>query len=290
MITIQNQEITATVSLQGAELQNLKDIHTNQEYLWQGDARWWNRRSPLLFPIVGGMWDGTCRIQGKEIKIPKHGIMRDRSWQIVSKQSDRVILQYISTVGDFSIFPFAFHLFLEYKIVGRKVMATFKVKNTNGSDLWFQFGGHPAIALPNWKEESEIDGYVRFTGDPHYVLRAREQGCLQSERFPIPTTSDGLTPLCVSTFINEALIFDNHQINAVTVLDRQQNPVATVSSDSPAWLIWSQQGVHTPFVCLEPWYGLPDKENFKGSIEERPYINRLATNQIWEGWLSIELH
>lgn len=289
MTTISNQELCVTISPLGAELQSVKDAQSGREYLWQGDARWWSGRSPLLFPIVGGMWNSKCRIDGKEVTIPKHGIMRQRLWKVADVQTDSVRFEYVSTVGDFETFPFAFRLFITYRLEGRKVVAEFEVENTGGCDLWFQFGGHPAIAIPEWKEENEVDGYLQFTGQPDHILRAREQGCTQPEHFPVPSDGEGFAPLCVETFANEALIFEENQVSAITVLDLNKKPVATVASGSPAWLVWSPQGIHSPFVCCEPWYGLPDKEQFDGPVEERPYINRLPSNEKWSGWFSIEL-
>lgn len=289
MNTICNEELRVVVSPEGAEVQSVQDARTGREYLWQGDARWWHGRSPLLFPIVGGMWNGVCRIDGKEISIPKHGFVKKRTWNATECKADSVRFEYISTVGDFEIFPFAFQVAVTYRLEGRKLLAEFEVKNTGGCDLWFQMGGHPAIALPDWKEENTVDGYLKFDGKPEYLWRAGEQGCLEPEKHEVPFNDEGLVPLCVDTFANEALIFDEHQVSAATVLDLQKQPVARVASTSPAWLFWSPQGMHTPFICCEPWYGLCDHQNFEGPVEERPYINCAHAGEVWKGGYSVEI-
>ena len=51
METISNSVLTVGVSEHGAELQSIQK--NGKEYLWQGDTRFWGRRSPVLFPIVG---------------------------------------------------------------------------------------------------------------------------------------------------------------------------------------------------------------------------------------------
>ena len=58
METLHNELLTVEVSDLGAELQSIKDDE-GKEYLWQGDDRYWGRRSPILFPIVCGLWKGT---------------------------------------------------------------------------------------------------------------------------------------------------------------------------------------------------------------------------------------
>jgi len=51
MEQIKNNHLTLTFSTLGAELQSIMDAD-GKEYLWQADPAFWNRHSPLLFPIV----------------------------------------------------------------------------------------------------------------------------------------------------------------------------------------------------------------------------------------------
>ena len=289
METISNGEIRVQVSAVGAEVQSVQDVHTGREYLWQGDARWWHGRSPILFPIVGGMWNGVCRIDGQEISIPKHGFVKKATWTVASRSESSIRFETNSTVGTFAVFPFAFHLAVTYRLEGRKLVADFEVTNLGGAPLWFQFGGHPAIALPDWKEEQTVDGYLKLEGQPEYLWRAGDQGCLEPEKHPVPFNAEGLINLEVETFAHEALIFDNHQVKAATILDLNHQPVARVESTSPVWLFWSPTGLHSPFVCAEPWYGLCDHQQFEGPIEERPFINCAQEGEVWHGGYSVEV-
>ena len=53
MITLQNNQLTVSISTKGAELQSIKNPTVGIEYLWQGDAAFWGRKAPVLFPVVG---------------------------------------------------------------------------------------------------------------------------------------------------------------------------------------------------------------------------------------------
>lgn len=289
MIEISNNQLAVTISPIGAEVQSIKDVNTQCEYLWHGDAQWWSGHSPILFPIVGGLWNGTCRVDGQELHISKHGFVRRAPWRVVSVEAHKAVFEFVSTVGTFSIFPYAFRLTATYSLDDRKLRAEFCVENLGGSPFCFQLGGHPAIALPNWDDAQPLDGYLRLEGNPTHMLRAGEQGCLEPDTFPVPLNADGLVPLTVDTFSHEALIFDNHQVCAATVLTPSGQPVARVESTAPVWLFWSPQGVHTPFVCLEPWYGLCDHQSFCGDITERPYINTVNGHATWMGGYGIEV-
>ncbi len=290
MIEISNNQLAVTISPIGAEVQSIKDVNTQCEYLWHGDAHWWSGHSPILFPIVGGLWNGTCRVDGQELHISKHGFVRRAPWRVVCVEADKAVFEFVSTVGTFSIFPYAFRLTATYSLDDRKLRTEFCVENLGGSPFCFQLGGHPAIALPNWDDAQPLDGYLRLEGNPTHVLRAGEQGCLEPDTFPVPLNADGLVPLTVDTFSHEALIFDNHQVSAATVLTPSGQPVARVESTAPVWLFWSPQGIHTPFVCLEPWYGLCDHQSFCGDITERPYINTVNGHATWMGGYGIEIY
>lgn len=289
MITIKNDKLSVTVSEIGAEVQSVKDIQTGREYLWQGDAQWWSGRSPLLFPIVGGLWNGTYRLDGKEYKLPKHGFVRRAPWHVTNAAADSVQLEFRSTVGTFAEYPFAFCLSVTYSLQGARLTATLSVQNHSSRAMFFQIGGHPALNLPDWDEAEPVDGYLKLEGNASHVVRAGEQGCQEEGEHPVPLTKDGLVPLSVETFSHEALIFNDNQVISVTLLNKQKQPVARVESTAPVWLFWSPQGVHTPFICCEPWYGLCDRKGFEGNIAERPYINRLEANSTWQGGYSIEI-
>ena len=113
--------------------------------------------------------------------------------------------------------------------------------------------------------------------------------CVQANK-GVPAEVDGLVPLSVETFSHEALIFDEHQVSAVRVLNRNKQAIARVESSAPVWLFWSPKGVHTPFVCCEPWYGLCDHQGFTGTVEERPYIQCVHEGENWEGYYSVEVY
>ena len=54
-IRLENEQIEVTVNIHGAELRSLKSKADGQEYLWNADAKYWGRTSPVLFPFVGGV-------------------------------------------------------------------------------------------------------------------------------------------------------------------------------------------------------------------------------------------
>lgn len=287
--TLINDHLCVEISALGAEIQSIQDRHTGQEYIWQGDARWWAGRSPLLFPIVGSLWNGVCRIEGKEIHLPKHGFLRRREWETKRFDVDFVRYEASHTEEDLAIFPFPFTVAITYRLKDRELLAEMEVTNTGTDKLWFQMGGHPAIQLPNWDETREVNGYLQLEGELQHIGRAGEQGCLEPEQHAVPTDEQGRIELKVDNFIHDALIFDAEQVKAANVLDANGKRVARIESSAPVWLFWTPAGKNCPFICCEPWYGLCDHQGFEGPVSERPFIQQAEPGETWKGYFKIEV-
>ena len=288
MEILQNGLLRVAMSEMGAEMQHLQKAD-GTELLWQGDATYWGKRSPVLFPVVGRLWNGVMRAEGAEWEVPKHGFVSAARWTCTAAEEDCATYVYETTDEDLKRFPWVARVEVSCRLYNNKVYVDFSVKNRSRSTMYFQMGGHPAFALPGWSEDEPVDGYLKLEGRPQSVLRASEQGCTGPQRFGFPQTDDELVPLGRATFENEALIFDGRQVSATVLLDKMRRPLVRVESDAPVWLFWSPQGQHAPFVCVEPWYGLCDAQGFDGPVEARPYINALESGGVWRGGYAIEV-
>lgn len=305
--TIKNQELCAEISLFGAELHRLIDLDTQRQYVWEGNEEYWTGHAPLLFPVVGSLWNGQCFIQGKACALKRHGYVRHRLWELVDHQTDSIVLAIQRDAVQEAAYPWEYQLRVRYALQERKLITQVWVENHEAQDtLYFQFGGHPSVVLPDFKPEGQyVQGYLRLLGKPAYMLRAGEQGCIEPEKQKVPWIEQDALPLwarqhnadkdeqliaiSVDTFANEALIFDQHSVEGIEVLDLQGNRVARFVSDLPVWLVWQPCGLHAPFLCCEPWQGLPDNIGFVGDISCRPYIKALPAGESWQGAWSMEV-
>ena len=217
MITIQNQNLIVDICENGAEVQSIRRADTGHEYLWQGDAKYWGGRSPILFPAVGGLWNGTFRHRGKEYAMPKHGFAKKRLWEALPKTDPAgtaATFRFLTTEDDLNVFPFRCEVLITYSLDGWALNTDFSVRNLGDDEAYFQIGGHPAFTFPHFSEDRAVSGYLRLhtpDGEVPTVVRAGEQGCTGPERFAVPMEADGLVPVRVETFANEALIFDELQ-------------------------------------------------------------------------------
>lgn len=284
---IENEALKVTISTIGAEMTSVIDKASGREMIWNGDNRFWGGHGPVLFPACGGLWNGECTLNGKKLEIPKHGFVRKMEWEVEEynpQPTDDVphlILSIKSTEETLKAYPFHFKLTVTFDLYDNTIDCNYMVENEETSmAMPFQIGGHPSVMLPDYAEGStEPIGYIipvnhaEEETDPSCLslVRVGEQGCWRPERFSAPRTEDGMIPITVDTFAHEALIFDHNQVGGFTVLDANTDYLACVTSNAPVFLIWQPQGLLSPFVCIEPWYGLCDQEGKNTELIERPY-------------------
>lgn len=126
---LENDQIEVIVNYHGAELRSLKKKATDQEYLWNADAKYWGRTSPVLFPFVGGVKNKVYRYEGKEYPMNQHGFARDMEFSLVSQSADEVWFALEDTEETYKVYPFHFHLEIGYRLEDASVSVMWKVKN-----------------------------------------------------------------------------------------------------------------------------------------------------------------
>lgn len=107
---------------QGAELTSI--LKDGNEMLFDGKT-FWNRQSPILFPIVGQIKEGKTQIEGKIYEMSQHGFARDMEFQEI--EENHYILKYNEQT--LKKYPYKFELHVIYKIVGDALQVTYEVKN-----------------------------------------------------------------------------------------------------------------------------------------------------------------
>lgn len=143
--------LSAQIDATGAQLMSLK--LGEGEYLWQGDERFWPRRAPVLFPIVGCLRNDFATSSQGEVHLKRHGIARLYDHAIVEQAPSSVTYELVSSDETRAAYPFDFKLNMSYAVDGERLTQTFSVTNTGAVDLPFTLGGHPAFNVPVPGEE-----------------------------------------------------------------------------------------------------------------------------------------
>ena len=115
--TLKNDLLTVEIDTHGAELKSITANRTNYQYLWHGDKTFWGRRSPVLFPIVGSVWNGRYRLDGNEYSLSQHGFARDCDFEIMTdKPDDEAWFSLESNAHTLSLFTRRFRLEIGYRL------------------------------------------------------------------------------------------------------------------------------------------------------------------------------
>lgn len=302
---LSNGIIEIEISEHGAELTSIKKQGT--EYLWQANPEYWKRHSPVLFPIVGSVWNGEYRSSGKTYKLGQHGFARDMDFTLVGTTANSILYALESSAATKEKYPYDFRLEIGYTINDNEVEVLWRVKNPSKSPMAFQIGAHPAFYWPMLSDISRDDlpameaklqttnkrGYFTFGSKEKAVFTNTilgDKGCAKvGENTLIVTNHKGQLPLTTDTFDHDALIFEDSQVNQVTLCDQAGLPYITLKFKAPLVGLWSPPKKNAPFVCIEPWFGRCDQVGYEGRYEDKDWIQSLGAEQTFEARYTIAI-
>jgi len=274
MIELRNEQISIVVAEKGAELQSIKDAE-EKEYLWQGDPKYWPRRSPILFPLVCSVENDTYRVDGKEYHLPRHGFARDKEFTVIRQGEDRVTLALHESDETLKVYPFCFNLAVTYRLEGNTIHVIWHVENTDKRDIHFQIGGHPAFNVPGMKDGDQLQGCITLDRkEPLVALKSYADGSHDMEDVPVEAEY-GVLEFDNHFFRNDSVKIHNSQVRQAILLDEDDQPAVTVNFRTPVIAFWSPFGKQAPFVCIEPWYGIGDPRGYDGEFKDKPLMNHL---------------
>jgi len=290
MHTLKNDILTVLVQAHGAELASIRKGST--EYLWQADPAFWGRHSPVLFPIVGSVWEKRYRVGGREYGLGQHGFARDMDFSMVSSSDAEVRYRLESSEETLEKYPWPFVLEIAYRLHDNKLDVIWEVENPGTEDMYFQIGAHPAFNYPDYDPDRQERGFFSFDRSVGLeCIRIKEKGCVDAEtKYPLEVPADGLLPVIRETFdAIDTIMLQDSQIGKVTFHRIDGSPWLSLSFDAPVVGIWSPPTKNAPFICIEPWYGRCDRAGYEGEFKDKDWINRLAPGERFSSVYTIEI-
>ena len=282
---IKNDKICAEIDLHGAELTSLKRQDSDEELIWTADKEYWGRHAPMLFPIVGKVWNGQYRVGDKIYNLSQHGFARDLNFTVLCQETDSVVLALESNEDTLKVYPYKFRIEANYKLEDSTLVVEWRIKNPGSEPMYFQIGAHPGFNYRDFDKNDFIHGYFRLAQGEEPVNRLiigqlTHDGYRSENAGMIELDSDAMLPITPGLFATDALVLEEHQIDQVILYDKDCIPyIALETQDAPVWGLWSPPGKNAPFVCIEPWMGRCDVEGYEGDISGRDYINKLEAGK-----------
>ncbi len=271
MITLKNEFLTASFNEVGAELKSL--VFGGKEYIWEGRSEVWSGSAPILFPICGGLKDDKYTYKGKEYTLKKHGYARFATFEIEDKTDSSVVFLHKSDEETRKSFPFDYELRVTYTLVDKTVKVGYSVKNLTGGNMYFSIGSHEAYYTPEGIEDYDVVFPQNETLNAYVIYG----NLLSNQELPIIKDSNVL-PLYDKYFTVDALVFKDLKSRTATLRNRKTGKAVQVDfPNADYFLLWHKP--NSPYMCLEPWSGIPDIVGSSYDITEKEGIITLESGK-----------
>ncbi len=268
-----NESLRVEIALKGAEIQSIRSMSDDVEYLWNGDPDFWARRAPILFPIVGKIRDNAYEHKGATYTLTQHGFARDMDFEL--QKFDETSAHYIlsATEKTKEHYPFEFDLYVHYKLIGATLHTTYELVNAHGDQLPYAIGTHPAFMLGDGHHAATVASSEQL---PHESSHVKDGVLLKDKRqYKHSATSITLTG---DTFVDDAIIFRNYAPHEWKLTRRDGKTVSITHSGFPHSALWSK--MDTPFICIEHWTGHSDSADTTRILTDKPTMRFLSDGHI----------
>ena len=167
---------------------------------------------------------------------------------------------------------------------------TWNVENTGDDDMYFSVGGHPAFMIPEQYDIVFNKGLENHTEtELEYVLIDPETAGVDAAHPRKLKLQDGRIPYTRTLFDEDALIFDNIQVERVGVEVDGKPYVTLTCKGFPSVGVWSKPKADAPFVCLEPWIGRCDNVGFDGELKDKYGEQHLKAGETFQAGYTITI-
>tara|TARA_R110002049_G_scaffold18043_3_gene69425 strand:+ start:10879 stop:11523 length:645 start_codon:yes stop_codon:yes gene_type:complete len=208
----------------------------------------------------------------------------------LKKTETSITFEQTATEKSKKIYPFDFVLQVRYSLKGKTLQTEYIVKNPSVSeDLYFSIGAHPAFNCP-FEEGQKRDEYqLVFDKKIAPQFQSNVDGLYEGNTHDI-FKEKGIMELSDTIFDNGSLALNPNVFSEVTFVHKPtQKAYLSVSfKDFPFLGIWSTDST-SPFVCIEPWYGIADRKDHDKDYTKKEGVQKLNPQSTFKCAFSITI-
>lgn len=265
----------ATINLNG-EIESFKI--NGEELVWNGDPEFWAGHAPTLFPNCGRVKNNRFTFGGKELAGQGiHGFVRRMEHSLVEASELHAVYRVTSTAETKKLYPYDFTLETLYAVSDVGYAVRFTVYNDGVTPMPFCIGSHPAYMLPGGLSECDL---VIEGADGVEYCACNSSGLIE-DGLTLGIVENGVLPLSFDLFEKNGVVFPSlgYGDKAFSVINRNTGKgFKVIFKDFPACVLWTPKA-DCPFFCVEPWCGLPDREDTDGSFEGKAHVKTLYMDE-----------
>lgn len=276
IVTIDNGILKAQISSFGAELISVEK--DGEQRIWDGNPKFWEGHSPVLFPICGCLLDGYYEYDGKKYELQPHGFASRSEFEVVSEEKTSATFLLKASEETKKVYPFDFEFRVHFKLDGDKLCVYYIVENKGNKTLYCNVGCHEGYALDGKLE----DYYILFEGEKSVLNTLYGERLLEDDKKEMEL-NNGKLQLSMKNhegeFINngvlcynDSIIIENIKNKKLTLLKGDEPKIDIYYADFDHLVIWT---ACDGFIAIEPWNGLPDAYNTNHKLEDKKSIDKI---------------
>ncbi|AUI77684.1 MULTISPECIES: aldose 1-epimerase family protein [Lactiplantibacillus] len=278
-IKITNEKIRVVISTLGAEIQSVELLESGVNVIWNDvNQQYWQRHAPILFPIIGRLNDNSYKYRGRKYELNQHGFLRDQEFQVIASDYNFVKLQSVSSLKTLAKYPFDYRFEVLYQLVDNRLEICYQIENVDDNTMYYSLGLHPGFNI-----KGTLDHYQLI-----FEPRIKEIRRLRVNPAPfingtssLETLENGVFPLSYSLLNQGLVIVDTENLESVSLSNLSSvNQIEISLADFPYLAIWSPENQNAPFVCVEPFRGLPDLYGQPRNLQDKLGIQSILSGQI----------
>lgn len=265
----------------GGEL--ISFVKNSTEYVWYGHAEHWSGQAPCLFPVVCRAKDDCVIIDGEAYPMKKHGFARKADFTPIEVTPSSVTFRLSQSDATKACFPFDFDLDITHSVTDDSFTTEYKVTNKSDKSMPFCIGGHPGFNCPLFEGDSFEDYSLIFddaTGAVAHNCDLDAGGYMSPDMPELDYIKDGKFDLRYNCFDFDAVVVENLPVKKVNLVNRNTGKGVRFEFDTfDAIGFWTPIKMGSPFICLEPWNGLPGGTNETSEFSSKKYVKTLAPGE-----------
>ncbi len=286
--TIENENLQVQINSMGAELWSIKNKEDGTEHLWQGDASVWPRRAPTLFPHCGKLKDNRTIINNQYYESSIHGFARDYDHSVIQRDNTSITFLFAENNETLKKYPYYFRLYTIFQLVSNRLIQTFEIENVSQEEMYFNIGYHTGYNVPFDESHSISDYSLVFEEEETPIEILCTDGGLLSGKQKIYFENRKVIPLHDELFPTSFILSDLSS-DHVSIVEKDTGRSVRVGIKGFPYVVFWSTPQKVNFVCVEPWYGLPDPYDTEGLFSNKPGIQKLQPGKHFTCIQTIEI-